>query len=244
MNAALKRTTVILIVVVMMAATLLVSLITTHHEGAYATTEKVPKMAVSDLAYKTPVGVGITSKKATPEVIAELETAAEEAAAEETNEAWTADYEPEGQVEYAYNEITYYDPYGDEASDASDGGDGRIDADGVGNDTDGGDDYINANVDGNWHAGASFAFDGVYTDEGSGYSFTYYSENVRPGGGLNIPGRHVNDEGYVVDGDGNICLASDNFPNGTVISIPFGNGVGVVYDHGSGCKNLDIYVSW
>ena len=104
--------------------------------------------------------------------------------------------------------------------------------------------YVNANVDGNWIAGSDFAWMGVHTDSGSGYSYTYYSENVLPGGGLSIPGRHVGDEGYVMDGNGNLCLASDDLPYGTVVSIPFGSGTGVVYDCGSGYGNLDVYVSW
>lgn len=104
--------------------------------------------------------------------------------------------------------------------------------------------YVNANVDGNWIAGSDFAWMGVHTDSGSGYSYTYYSEDVLPGGGLSIPGRHVGDEGYVMDGNGNLCLASDDLPYGTVVSIPFGSGTGVVYDCGSGYGNLDVYVSW
>ncbi len=104
--------------------------------------------------------------------------------------------------------------------------------------------YVNANVDGNWIAGSDFAWMGVHYDSGSGYSYTYYSENVLPGGGLSIPGRHVGDEGYVMDGNGNLCLASDDLPYGTVVSIPFGSGTGVVYDCGSGYGNLDVYVSW
>lgn len=104
--------------------------------------------------------------------------------------------------------------------------------------------YVNANVDGNWIAGSDFAWMGVHYDSGSGYSYTYYSENVLPGGGLSIPGRHVGDEGYVMDGNGNLCLASDDLPYGTVVSVPFGSGTGVVYDCGSGYGNLDVYVSW
>ena len=104
--------------------------------------------------------------------------------------------------------------------------------------------YVNANVDGVWIAGSDFCWMGVHYDSGSGFSYTYYSENVLPGGGLSIPGRHVGDEGYVCDGNGNLCLASDDFPYGTVVSVPFGCGTGVVYDCGSGYGNLDVYVSW
>lgn len=104
--------------------------------------------------------------------------------------------------------------------------------------------YVDANVDGTWISGSDFAWMGVHYDSGSGYSYTYYSENVLPGGGLSIPGRHVGDEGYVMDGNGNLCLASDDLPYGTVVSVPFGSGTGVVYDCGSGYGNLDVYVSW
>ena len=104
--------------------------------------------------------------------------------------------------------------------------------------------YVNANVDGTWVAGSDFAWMGVYYDSGSGYSYTYYSEKVLPGGGLSIPGRHVGDEGYVMDGNGNLCLASDDLSFGTVVSVPFGTGTAVVYDCGSGYGNLDVYVSW
>ena len=102
----------------------------------------------------------------------------------------------------------------------------------------------NANLDGAWYESSQFAFDGKYKDDGSGFTFTYYPESVLPGGGLDIPGRHVNDDGYVVDGDGNLCIASDNLPPGTVVDVPFSTGVGVVYDSGSGDGNLDMYVSW
>lgn len=103
--------------------------------------------------------------------------------------------------------------------------------------------HYNANLDGSWHEGSEFVSYGKYGD-GSGYSYTYYSEKVLPGGGLDIPGRHVGDEGYVCDGDGNICIASDDLPYGTVVDVPFGSGTAVVYDSGSGHGNLDVYVSW
>lgn len=105
------------------------------------------------------------------------------------------------------------------------------------------DGIVNANANGNWISAASFRMSGRVYD-GSGWSYTYYSEKVLPGGGLSIPGRHVDDEGYVVDGDGNLCLASDDLAYGTVVSVPFGSGTAVVYDCGSGYGNLDVYVSW
>lgn len=101
---------------------------------------------------------------------------------------------------------------------------------------------VNANVDGRHYSLAKFRRDGEYYDS-NGYKFTWYSETVLPGPGLNIPGRHVNDEGYVCDEEGNICLASTELAKGTVVKIPFGNGIGVVYDKcvTSG-RVLDVYI--
>ena len=104
-------------------------------------------------------------------------------------------------------------------------------------------DCVNANVDGNWYPASNFMTSGRLYDS-SGWSYTYYSEKVLPGGGLSIPGRHVGDEGYVMDGDGNLCIASDDLAYGTAVSVPFGSGTAVVYDCGSGSGNLDVYVSW
>lgn len=58
--------------------------------------------------------------------------------------------------------------------------------------------------------------DGVVYHNGNKY--TYYSQSVLPGGGLNIPGRHV-DDGFVKDADGYICIAN-SAPNGTVVDTP------------------------
>ena len=88
---------------------------------------------------------------------------------------------------------------------------------------------------------SSLRVDGVqYSDDGTKY--TWYSENVLPGGGLDIPGRHVGDGGYVMDGDGNICVASSDHEVGTVLETPYGTAV--VYD--TGCPNgtVDVYTSW
>lgn len=72
-----------------------------------------------------------------------------------------------------------------------------------------------------------------------GYKFTYYSQSVLPGGGLSIPGRHVNALGYVADGDGYIVLAN-SAPLGTVINTPFG-APGKVYDRGTVGNHFDVY---
>ena len=83
---------------------------------------------------------------------------------------------------------------------------------------------------------------GVYNNPYTGLKETWYSQRVLPGGGLDIPGRHVNDEGFVCDKDGYICVASSTYPKGTIIETS--RGMGKVYD--SGCKPgiLDVYVNW
>lgn len=77
-----------------------------------------------------------------------------------------------------------------------------------------------------------------------GKKYTYYSQSVLPGGGLKIPGRHVNSDGYVADKDGYIVVASNrNIAKGTVIDTPFGYK-GKVYDTCASCtKNwFDVYI--
>ena len=73
-----------------------------------------------------------------------------------------------------------------------------------------------------------------------GYKFTYYSQQVLPGGGLVIPGRHVNKDGYVSDKDGYIILAG-SAPKGTVYDTPFGYQ-GKIYDRGTVGNHLDVYI--
>ena len=73
-----------------------------------------------------------------------------------------------------------------------------------------------------------------------GLKFTYYSQSVLPGGGLQIPGRHVNKDGYVSDGDGYIVLAG-SAPKGTVYDTPFGYQ-GKIYDRGTFGNHLDVYI--
>lgn len=77
----------------------------------------------------------------------------------------------------------------------------------------------------------------------NGYRWTWYSEKILPGGGLNIPGRHVDSNGYVCDGNGYICLASSDLSKGTVVPTPFGKS-GKIYDSGCASGTLDVYVSW
>lgn len=76
------------------------------------------------------------------------------------------------------------------------------------------------------------------------WKWTWYSENVLPGGGLDIPGRYTeNSTGFVCDENGYICLASDSLDKGTVVDTPFGRQ-GKVYDCGCAADVLDVYVGW
>ena len=77
------------------------------------------------------------------------------------------------------------------------------------------------------------------------YKFTYYSQSVLPGGGLSIPGRHVNTAGYVADTNGYIVLAAPRgVARGTIFNTPFGSQ-GKVYDTCASCTTspmwLDVY---
>lgn len=85
---------------------------------------------------------------------------------------------------------------------------------------------------------AEFQFAGAVN--WGGYKFTYYSQSVLPGEGLAIPGRHVNADGYVADGDGYIVLAG-SAEKGTVYDTPFGYQ-GKIYDRGTVGTHLDVYI--
>lgn len=74
-----------------------------------------------------------------------------------------------------------------------------------------------------------------------GYRFTWYSQNVLPGGGLSISGRHINGAGFVCDGDGYI-VAATAFGRGTVGDSPW--GAWKSYDTGVSGNTVDLYTSW
>lgn len=82
---------------------------------------------------------------------------------------------------------------------------------------------------------------GVVYDE-AGTRYTWYSEQVLPGGGLDIPGRYTDEAGFVRDADGNVAVASSDYEKGTAVDTPFGSGV--VYDTGCASGTVDIYVGW
>ena len=77
------------------------------------------------------------------------------------------------------------------------------------------------------------------------HKWTWYSEKVLPGGGLDIPGRYTDEDGFVCDEDGYICLAAstDYISYGTVIDTPFGRP-GKIYDSGCAYGTADVYVGW
>lgn len=76
----------------------------------------------------------------------------------------------------------------------------------------------------------------------NGHKETWYSQKVLPGGGLKIPGRHVDSRGLVCDGDGYICVASSDYKKGTIVETSLGTGK--VYDSGCAKNTIDIYVDW
>ena len=76
----------------------------------------------------------------------------------------------------------------------------------------------------------------------NGHRETWYSQKVLPGKGLKIPGRHVDSRGLVCDGDGYICVASSDYPKGTIVETSLGTGK--VYDSGCASGTIDIYCNW
>ena len=104
-------------------------------------------------------------------------------------------------------------------------------------------DYYDNSYDESYSSGGS----GVLTAAGgvnyyNGNMETWYSEKVLPGGGLDIPGRHVAEDGTVRDADGYIVVASDNYGYGSTVETSLGTGK--VYDTGVGHDGWDIYTRW
>ena len=125
---------------------------------------------------------------------------------------------------------------------------------------DGSHSYISSNVDngtvdaGNDYNSSEVNYNAQYSPDKfqnsgviswGGYDWTYYSELILPGDGLNIPGRHTTEDGYVCDGDGYVVLAADLslLPRYSVVDTPFGRE-GKVYDTGCAYGVLDVYVGW
>ena len=87
----------------------------------------------------------------------------------------------------------------------------------------------------------------ILTPEGgvnyyNGRKETWYSQRVLPGGGLDIPGRHVDEAGLIRDEDGYICVAASDLEYGTVVETSLGTGK--VYDTGCAPGTTDIYTDW
>ncbi len=95
---------------------------------------------------------------------------------------------------------------------------------------------------------AVYSYNGLNKQRGAmfynGHRETYYSEKVLPGNGLNIPGRHVADDGTIRDIDGYICVAADPayMAKGSVLITSLGPAK--VYDSGCAYGTIDIYVNW
>lgn len=77
----------------------------------------------------------------------------------------------------------------------------------------------------------------------NGWRWTWYSQRVLPGGGLRIPGRHIDELNMVCDRDNYICLASSDLAKGSVVDTPFGKK-GKVYDDGCSSGTLDVYCNF
>lgn len=75
------------------------------------------------------------------------------------------------------------------------------------------------------------------------FRYTWYSQNVLPGDGLDIPGRHVED-GYVVDEYGYTVLATCEAEYGATMDIPVGTGIGKVYDYCDEPGTVDVYTDF
>lgn len=78
----------------------------------------------------------------------------------------------------------------------------------------------------------------------NGHRETYYSQRVLPGQGLNIPGRHVADDGTIRDAEGYICVAANPsfYPRHSILMISLGPAK--VYDCGCAYGTIDVYCNW
>lgn len=91
------------------------------------------------------------------------------------------------------------------------------------------------------------AGEGVLTRSGgmnsyNGRTETWYSQRVLPGGGLDIPGRHVAEDGTIRDENEYIVVAASDLPYGTTVDTSLGEGK--VYDTGAPSGTTDIYTDW
>ena len=121
-------------------------------------------------------------------------------------------------------------------------------------DNGGSNDYSSENYDVNYNTYDNYNSDVIYSSsefqntgviDWGGYEWTYYSELILPGEGLDIPGRHTTEDGYVCDEDGYVVLAADldMLTRYSIVDTPFGR-TGKVYDTGCSYGTLDVYVGW
>lgn len=88
-----------------------------------------------------------------------------------------------------------------------------------------------------------FVSQGVVEENGTRY--TWYSQRVLPGGGLdelNSNGRHVDEDGLIRDADGFIAVASSDHEQGDVVATPWGDAK--VYDTGCDSGVIDVYTDF
>ncbi len=77
----------------------------------------------------------------------------------------------------------------------------------------------------------------------NGHKETWYSTKEGSAGVVTgIPGRYTGSDGIIRDGDGYICVASSDYPKGTVVETSL--GMGKVYDTGCASGTIDIYTTW
>ena len=101
---------------------------------------------------------------------------------------------------------------------------------------------IEGESDADRHTSSELRTQGVIDDGDCRYM--WYSQRVLPGGGLAIEGRHTSEDGYVVDAQNRIVVASSDLPYGAEIDIPFGGGKAIVLDTGCAPGVLDIYTDF
>ena len=78
----------------------------------------------------------------------------------------------------------------------------------------------------------------------NGHRETYYSQRVLSGSRLNIPGRHVANDGTIRDGDGYICISCNPSYRSKGSRLMTSLGPAKVYDCGVPVGTVDVYVDW
>ena len=75
-----------------------------------------------------------------------------------------------------------------------------------------------------------------------GHDESWYSQKIFPGGGLNIPGRHVDYRGIICDKDGYVCVATKLVAMHNAINTSL--GIGQRYDTCASDNHVQIYTDW